>query len=76
MKACSSCHAELSLATHAAGYTCESLLYDTGLKDLSLSSTLSYAEQYEILESSLPAWMRAVAVKWILGKSTFREADT
>lgn len=40
----SSCHPELSVSTWAAGYTCESLLYDIGLKDLSLSSTFCYVE--------------------------------
>lgn len=38
----SSCLPQLSVSIRAVGYTCESLLYDIGLKDLSLSSTFCY----------------------------------
>lgn len=56
-----------------ADYACESLLYDIGLKDLSLS----YVQVLEVMKYfySLISWMSTLAVKWIIRKSPFSKPE-
>lgn len=74
----SGCHAELAVTVWTAGYTCQSLLYDIALKDLSLSSPFCYVQELEVMKYfySLISWMSTLAVKWIILKSPFWKADT
>lgn len=74
----SSCRPELAVSVWTAGYTCQSLLYDIGLKDLSLSSPFCYVQELEVMKYfySLISWLSALAVKWIILKSPFWKADT
>lgn len=70
--------ASWNYCTWNASYTCESLLSDTVLKDLSSSNPFPYVQELEVIKCchSSTSWMRALAVKWIIRRSAFWKTDT